>query len=104
MTKEYFKSLMRQSEPMKNRYGDEYYFKEIFENVFQFYMSGDSMQYCRFGGRDGQESLDPSNLGMFDPSGGPYISIGGRLFGQEIVHIKSVRTGQDQSTFIITVE
>jgi len=95
---------MRQSEPVKNRYGDEYYWKEISENVFQFYMTGDSMMYCRMGGKEGQSGIDENDLGMFDPSGGPYVELGSKLFGQTVTKIRSVRTGQDTSAFVVEVE
>lgn len=60
----------------KNRYGDEYTWVILGENVFQFRMTGDSMQYCRYGAQEGDESLDITDLGMFDPSGGPYVTLG----------------------------
>jgi len=34
------------------------------------------MKWCRYGGNEGDESVDTSNLGMFDPSGGPYVTLG----------------------------
>jgi hypothetical protein len=47
-------------------------------------MEGDSMKYCRMGGKEGQEGIDPNDLGMFDPSGGPYVAIGSKIFYDEI--------------------
>jgi len=60
----------------KNRYGDEYTWVILGENEYQFRMTGDSMEWCRYGGKEGDESVDTSNLGMFDPSGGPYVTLG----------------------------
>ena len=59
-----------------NRYLDEYSWKKINESTYHFVMTGDSMKYARFGGKRGQEKMDMDDLGMFDPSGGPYVSVG----------------------------
>ena len=63
----------------KNRYGDEWCWEKQENNIYKFIMTGDSLEYCRFGGvpggRTGASIIDNQNLGMFDPSGGPYISI-----------------------------
>jgi len=59
-----------------NRYGDAYTWTKVSENVYKFNMEGNSITYCRYGGREGVEGLDKNNLGMFDPSGGPYVSLG----------------------------
>lgn len=69
---------------MKNRYGDEYHYEKIGENEYKFVMEGDSMKYCRFGGKAGQEGIDQDDLGMFDPSGGPYVAVGSKIFYDEI--------------------
>lgn len=66
---------------MKNRYGDEYYFGRIAENRFQFVM--DDLKYCRYGGKEGQDEMDFSDLGFFDPSGGPFVECGGTIFPDE---------------------
>jgi hypothetical protein len=64
----------------RNRYGDTYYYEQTEnEKVFKFVMEGDSMRWCRFGGKEGQDSVDMNELGMFDPSGGPYVEIGSTL-------------------------
>ena len=68
---------------MKNRYGVEYSFLRIGENLFQFEMDEESMKYCRFGGKEGQERVDYDDLGMFDPSGGPFVDCGGTIFHDE---------------------
>lgn len=96
---------------MRNRYGDEYHYEKIGENEYKFVMSGTSMTYCRYGGKEGQESIDLNDLGMFDPSGGPYVQVGSKIFYDEILggqkgdepliveHIRSV----DES-FVVTVK
>jgi len=71
----------------KNRYGDEYSWHKISEGVYQFTMAGDSLRWCRYGGRVGQDTLDLTDLGMFDPSGGPYVSINTEIDGQPISRI-----------------
>jgi len=71
----------------KNRYGDEYSWHKISAGVYQFTMTGNSMQYCRFGGRVGQDTLDLNDIGMFDPSGGPYVSVNTEIDGQPISRI-----------------
>jgi hypothetical protein len=72
---------------MKNRNGIEYNFIKVNENTFQFEMKESEMQYCRYGGLEGQERLDYNNLGFFDPSGGPFIGVGGKIFGKTISRI-----------------
>lgn len=69
---------------MKNRYGDEYEFKQLDENTAT--IVGD-LKYWRYGGKEGQEHLDDSNLGFVDPSGGPFIQIGMKIFGRAITNI-----------------
>lgn len=70
---------------MRNRYGDEYYWEKLSDNEYKFVMEGDSMTYCRFGGKEGQESIDLNDLGMFDPSGGPYVAVGSKVYYDEIL-------------------
>lgn len=69
---------------MKNRYGDEYAFNKVNENTFT--IVGD-LKYWRFGGREGQERMDMTNLGFVDPSGGPFIAIGMSIGGRTIKNI-----------------
>ena len=84
---------------MKNRYGDEYHWEQISDNEYKFVMQGTSMDYCRYGGKDGQEGIDPNDLGMFDPSGGPYVAIGSLVEGRVVEHIRSA-----EETFIVRVK
>ena len=69
---------------MKNRYGDEYEFVMISEDVYT--ITGD-LKYWRFGGKEGQHGIDMSDLGMVDPSGGPYLAVGMSLGGRTIKRI-----------------
>jgi hypothetical protein len=71
---------------MRNRYGDEYTFESVDENTYT--IKGD-LKYWRFGGREGQEQMDLSDLGFVDPSGGPFIEVGMKIEGREIVNISA---------------
>jgi len=83
---------------MRNRYGDEYSWEDIGNNQFLFHMSGNSLGYGRIGGKEGQTGLDYDDLGMFDPSGGPYVTIGSIVEGRKVTHIKST-----DNSYIVTV-
>jgi len=69
---------------MRNRYGDEYHWKKLNDKEYRFVMEGTSMDHCRIGGKPFQEGLDPNDLGMFDPSGGPYVAVGSGIYWDEI--------------------
>ena len=69
---------------MLNRYGDEYTFTKIHENTYG--ITG-NLKYWRFGGQEGQESIDYSNIGFADPSGGPFISAGYMIEGRKVSRI-----------------
>lgn len=71
---------------MKNRYGDEYTFEKVSDNVYT--IKGD-LKYWRFGGKEGQERVDDSDLGFVDPSGGPFISAGYMIEGRAVTHISA---------------
>jgi len=71
---------------MKNRYGDEYRFELVGENTYT--IVGD-LKYWRFGGKEGQEQMDFSDLGFVDPSGGPFIAVGMSIEGRKITRIRS---------------
>lgn len=96
---------------MKNRYGDEYYYEQISEKEYRFVMEASAMMYCRWGGKEGQEKLDPNDIGMFDPSGGPYVAVGSKIFydeiqggqkGDEPLIVKRIRSTDEG--FIVGVE
>ena len=71
---------------MKNRYGDEYSFEKVKENVYT--IVGD-LKYWRYGGKEGQERMDFNDLGFVDPSGGPFIQLGYRIEGRPVKHIRA---------------
>jgi hypothetical protein len=71
---------------MRNRYGDEYTFERVDENTFT--ITG-NLKYWRFGGKEDQETLDESDLGFVDPSGGPFIGIGYEIEGRPVVKISA---------------
>jgi len=72
---------------MRNRYGNEYHFEKVEENLYT--IVGD-LKYWRYGGNDGEESINYSNLGFVDPSGGPFISRGYMIEGRKVVRIAAV--------------
>jgi len=69
---------------MKNRYGVEYSFVKCDDKLYRFDMSEEGMKYMRFGGKHLEEHIDHSDLGMFDPSGGPYVAVGSKIYWDEI--------------------
>ena len=85
--------MFRTEDTYVNRYGDEYYFSVVPKSIsglatqYYFKMKGDSMKYARYGGREGVEGVDLNDLGMFDPSGGPYITLGMEIDGKKISRI-----------------
>ena len=68
---------------MKNRHGVEYNFVHIADNLYRFDMEDSDSNLMRLGGKEGQEGIDMNDLGMFDPSGGPYIEVGSTLYWDE---------------------
>lgn len=71
---------------MRNRYGDEYSFEKVADDTYT--IVGD-LKYWRCGGKEGQSGIDDQDLGFVDPSGGPFISVGGKIDGREIVRIRT---------------
>lgn len=82
-----------------NRYGDKYTFSILEDLKYLFVMTGDSMEYGRIGGKNGQEGINYNDLGMFDPSGGPYVALGMEINGKPIVNIRRSALGM-----VVTVE
>ena len=76
-----------------NRYRDKYVFSALEEGKYLFKMEGDSLKYCRYGGKEGQDGIDRQDLGMFDPSGGPYVGLGTQIDGKPIKHIRESALG-----------
>jgi len=72
---------------MKNRYGDEYSFDAVDANTYTIV---GELEYWRYGGREGQERMDFTDLGFVDPSGGPFIELGMKIEGRKIVNISAV--------------
>lgn len=70
---------------MRNRYGDIYHFEKLSENTYT--IVGD-LKYWRYGGREGQQKMDMSDIGFVDPSGGPFISIGDVIEGRRVTRIR----------------
>ena len=70
-----------------NRYRDKYKWVVENETTYRFEMAGDSMKYSRIGSREGQKGLFLDDLGMFDPSGGPFVSLGMEIDGKPITRL-----------------
>lgn len=70
----------------KNRYGNEYWFEQVEENLFK--ICGE-LSYWRFGGKEGQEKVDTADLGFVDPSGGPFITAGYQIEGRVVQTISA---------------
>jgi len=69
---------------MRNRHGDIYHFEKVDENTYT--IVGD-LKYWRYGGNDGEDTINYGNLGFVDPSGGPFISRGYLIEGRKVVRI-----------------
>jgi len=69
---------------MKNRYGDDYDFELVGENTYKII---GNLKYWRFGSRG--DTMDLSDLGFVDPSGGPFIEPGYNVKGQRVSRIYS---------------
>ena len=85
---------------MKNRYGDEYSFELVSENTYT--IVGD-LKHWRFGGVEGQESLNTNELGFVDPSGGPFISVGSNLPGMN-ESVKRIRIDKENDRILFEVQ
>jgi hypothetical protein len=81
---------------MKNRHGVEYTFVKYDDKLYRFNMSEEGMKYSRYGGKEGQDGIDRTDLGFFDPSGGPYVGIGSKIYWDEI------HEGTNQDPLIVT--
>ena len=69
---------------MKNRYGVEYCFVKYDDNLYRFNMDEEEMNYMGMGGKEGQDAIDYNDLGFFDPSGGPFVAVGSKIYSDEI--------------------
>jgi len=72
---------------MKNRYGDDYGFQKISENV---YKTIGELKHWRCGGKEGTDGIDMNDLGFIDPSGGPFLTIGMQIEGRPIKRISMI--------------
>ena len=81
---------------MKNRYGVKYWFVPVADNHYRFDMENREDVLMRVGGKEGQEGIDTNNLGMFDPSGGPYTAVGSEIYWTEI------KDAVEQSPMMVT--
>lgn len=68
-----------------NRNGKWYNFLKHGDSQLLFTI--EDFGHGRMGSKEGQESVDRNDLGMFDPSGGPYVALGTKVDGREIVKI-----------------
>jgi hypothetical protein len=69
---------------MKNRHGVEYTFVTYDDKLYRFNMSEEGMKYSRYGGKEDQDGIDRTDLGFFDPSGGPFVAVGSKIYWDEI--------------------
>jgi len=69
---------------MKNRYGVEYSYVKYDDNLYRFNMDEEGMKYMRVGGKEGQDGIDRTDLGFFDPRGGPFVAVGSKIYWDEI--------------------
>ena len=76
---------------MKNRYGVEYSFEKVSDNTYTIV---GALEYWRYGGREGQEQMDFTDLGFVDPSGGPFIELGMKIEGRKITRIRADRDSE----------
>jgi hypothetical protein len=72
---------------MLNRYRVEYHFEKIDENTYTIV---GALDYWRYGGQEGQDSIDYNDLGFVDPRGGPFISAGYPIDGRKVHRISLV--------------
>ena len=70
-----------------NRYSDSYMWEAVDDNVYKFVMDEKAIKFCRYGGKEGDTEVDITDLGMFDPSGGPYVCLGMEIDGKPITRI-----------------
>lgn len=90
---------------MKNRYGDEYYFEEVEPKIYRFHMETSKSGFgMRMGGKEGQEKIDMNDLGMFDPSGGPFVRCGNKVWLDDNTSATVTRIKSDVTGIYIEVE
>ena len=65
---------------MKNRYGVDYSFTRVEDHTYRFNIAESEMSVLRMGGQDYQDEIDMEDLGFFDPSGGPFVEVGSKIY------------------------
>lgn len=73
---------------MKNRDGYTYEWMPLGNNRYLFVMDEEVPPYWRMGGLEEGEGI-----GFFDPPGGPFVQVGGYLYGKVIRTIESTEDG-----------
>jgi len=76
-----------------NRYSDNYMWEAVDDNVYKFVMDEKAIKFCRYGGKEGDTEVDRTDLGMFDPSGGPYVCLGMKIDGKPITRLSTTEDG-----------
>ena len=64
---------------MKNRYNIEYSFAKVEDSLYQFHIPESETSLIRVGGREEAE-INMEDLGFFDPSGGPFVEVGSKIY------------------------
>ena len=75
---------------INSRYGESRSFVPVSENTYKF--EGKTL-YARMGSKENTETVDNSDLGFFDPDGGPFISAGYPIDGRKVIRIMSKDDG-----------
>lgn len=78
---------MKSNTVYKNRYDSTWVWKPINETSYLFDMAEKDMLWCRMG------QTQDGFIHFFDPSGGPYIGIGGTIDGKPITRIIPTKEG-----------
>lgn len=84
--------MYKSGEKYLNRHGQEYWFEKHGDNEMMFFMP-ENDGFCRIGGKSGQD-IDWNDLSMFDPAGGPYISIGTVIDDMIVKKIRKTHDGK----------
>lgn len=69
-----------------NRYGDKYHWEPI-KGGYKFHMTGNSLKYGRTLGDFDEELQMITHIRAFDPSGGPYVTVGVEIDDKPITKI-----------------
>jgi hypothetical protein len=83
---------------MRNRYGVEYDFELVSENMYAMIGKLVEEPHWRVGGKEGQSEIDLRDLGFVDPSGGPFICPGFKI-GDKVV----IKIAEESGRFLFEV-